>query len=56
MSLWGCLSCVIVFLVFFVGQVMFSHHSDEMSQRSKVSEIALWRCSLNVFVIFIVMV
>ena len=27
-----------------------------MSQRSKVSEIALWRCSLNVFVIFIVIV
>ena len=33
---------------------MFSHHSDEMFQMSKVSEIILWRCSLNVFVIFIV--
>ena len=39
---------------FFVGQVMFSHHPDQMSQRSKVSKIALWRCSLNVFVIVIV--
>ena len=35
---------------------MFSHHSDEMSQRSKVSEIALLRCSLNVFVIVFVFV
>ena len=25
----------------FVDQVMFSHHSDQMSQRSKVSKIAL---------------
>ena len=37
-------------------QFIFSHHSDQMSQRSKVSKIALWRCSLNVFVIFIVFV
>ena len=35
----------------FVGQVMFSHQSDQMPQRSKVSKIALWKCSLNVFVI-----
>ena len=34
----------------FAGQVMFSHRPDQMSQRSKVSKIALWRCSLNVFV------
>ena len=33
---------------------MFSHHSDEMFQRSKVSKIALWRCFVNVLVIFIV--
>ena len=42
--------------LFFTGQVMFSHHSDETYQRSKVLEIALLRCSLNVFVIFIVFV
>ena len=41
---------------FFVGQVMFSHHSDQMSQRSKVSKIAFWSCSPNVFVIVIVFV
>ena len=35
---------------------MFSHHSDEMCQMSKVSEIALWRYSINVFVIFIAIV
>ena len=29
-----CLRCC-----FFVGQIMFSHHSDQMSQRSKVSKI-----------------
>ena len=48
--------CICICRCPFVGQVMFSHHSDEMSQRSKVSEIALWRCSLNLFVIFIVFV
>ena len=40
----------------FAGQVMFSHRPDQMSQRSKVSKIALWRCSLNVFVIVFVFV
>ena len=35
---------------------MFSHHSDQMSQRSKVSLIALWRYSLNVIVIAFVFV
>ena len=35
---------------------MFPHHSDQMSQRWKVSKIALWRCSLNVFVIVFVFV
>ena len=34
--------------------MMFSHHPDQMSQRSKVSKIALWRCSLNVSVIVFV--
>ena len=33
---------------------MFSHRLDQMCQRSKVSKIALWRCSLNVFVIVFV--
>ena len=42
----------------FFGQVIFSHHSDKMSQWSRVSKIALSKCSLNVFVIvfFIVFV
>ena len=35
---------------------MSPHHSDQMSQRSQVSRVALWRCSLNVFVFFIVFV
>ena len=35
---------------------MFPHHSDQMSQSSKVSNIALWRCSLNVYVIVFVIV
>ena len=38
------------------NQVMFCYHSDKMSQKSKVSKIALWRCSLNVFVIVFVIV
>ena len=40
----------------FYGQVMSHHHSDQMSQRSQVPRTALWRCSLNVFVIVIVFV
>ena len=44
--LWGCslnvfvivIVFVFAFLIGFVGQVMFSHHSDQMSQRSKVSK------------------
>ena len=40
----------------FFGQVMSPHHSDQMSQRSQVSGIALWRCSLNVCVFVIVFV
>ena len=35
---------------------MSPHHSDQMSQRSQVSRIAFWRCSLNVFVFVIVFV
>ena len=34
----------------FFGQVMSPHHSDQMSQRSQVSRIALWWSSLNVVV------
>ena len=34
----------------FVGHVMSPHHSDQLSQKSQVSRIALWRCYLNVFV------
>ena len=42
--------CICLRRCLFVGQVMFSHHSDQMSQRSKGSKIALWRYSLNVIV------
>ena len=35
---------------------MCPHHSDQMSQRSQVSRIALFRCSQNVFVFVIVFV
>ena len=48
--------CICLCRCFFVGQVMFPHHSDQMSQWSKVTKNALWRCSLNVFVIVIVSV
>ena len=41
--------CVCLRCCLFVGQVMFPHHSDQMSQSSKVSNIALWRCYLNIF-------
>ena len=33
--------CLCLRRCLFVGQVMFSHHSDQMSQRSKVSKVAL---------------
>ena len=46
---------VFVFLILLV-MVMFSHHSDHISQRSKISKVALCRCSLNVFVIVFVFV
>ena len=32
------------------------HHSDQMSQRSQVSRIALWGCSLNAFVFVFIFV
>ena len=35
---------------------MSSHHSEQMSQRSQVSRIALRRCSQNVFVFVFVIV
>ena len=38
------------------GQVMFPHHSDQVSQMSKVSKIALLRYSVNVFVFVFVYV
>ena len=50
LSLYLSLSCLIV------GQVMSSHHSDKMSQRSQVSRVTLWRCSPNVFFIVIIFV
>ena len=48
--------CICLCHCLFFGQIMSPHHSDQMSQRSKVSRIALWRCSLNVFVSVIVFV
>ena len=43
-------------LSIFFGHVMFSHHSEQMSQRSQVSRMALRRGSQNVFVFVIVFV
>ena len=50
------LSLSLYFSLTFFGQVISPHHSDQMSQRTQVSRIALWRCSLNVFVIVFVFV
>ena len=44
------------FSLSFYGQVMSHYHSDQMSQRSQVSRVALWWSSLNVFVSVIVFV
>ena len=38
------------------GQVMSPYRPDQISQRTQVSSIARWRCSLNVFVFVIVFV
>ena len=46
----------VVPLAMFFGHVMSSHHSEQMSQRSQVSRIALGRCSQNVFVFVFVIV
>ena len=46
----------LVILRIFVGQVMFSHHSDQIPQWSKVTKIALWGRSQNIFVIVFVFV
>ena len=52
-------SCLCLYLFpchcLFVGQVISTHHFDQMSQRSKASQMNLWRCSLNVFVFVIAM-
>ena len=48
--------CLCLRRCLFVGQVMFSHHSDQMSQRSKVSGVAIWGCSPSPNVIVIVFV
>ena len=44
------------FLRRFFGHVMSSDHSEQMSQRSQVSRMALRRCSQNVFVFVFVIV
>ena len=49
MSLSLSLSLYLSLSIFF-GHVMSSHNSEQMSQRSQVSRIALKRCSQNVFV------
>ena len=46
---------IVFFIVFLLVRSCF-FHSDQMSQRSKVSKIAFWSCSPNVFVIVIVFV
>ena len=43
-------------LSIFFGHVMSSHYSEQMSQRSQVSRIALRMCSQNVFVFVFVIV
>ena len=43
-------------LSIFFGHVISSYHSEQMSQRSKVSRIAFRRCSQNVFVFVFVSV
>ena len=48
--------CICLCHCLFVGQVLSPYHSDQMSQRSQVSRIALWWSSLNVFVFVIVFV
>ena len=48
--------CICLCHCIFVDQVMSIHHSEQMSQRSQVSRIPLWRCSLNVLVFVIVIV
>ena len=65
--LWDCLChclchclclCICLCHCIFFGQVMSPNHSDQMSQRShsQVSTVALWRCSLNIFVFVIVFI
>ena len=49
LCLCNCL-CICICLCQFFGHVMSSHHSEQMSQRSQVSRMALRRCSQNVFV------
>ena len=36
-----------VIVIVFVSVFLFSHQSDQMCQRSKVSKTALWRCSIS---------
>ena len=54
--LWVLCLCNCLCLCLFIGQAMSPHHSDQMSQRSQVSSVTLWRRSLNVFVFVIVFV
>ena len=55
MSLSLSLSFYLSLSIFF-GHVISSYHSEQMSQRSQVSRIALRGCSQNVFVFVIVIV
>ena len=47
---------VIITVNVYFGQVMSPHHSDQMSQRSDDSRVALLGCSLDVFVVVFVFV
>ena len=53
--LWLCIfHCLSNCLL--VGQVMSPHQSDQISQKSQVSWITIWICSLNVFVFVFVFI
>ena len=48
--------CICLCHCLFFGQIMSPHHSDQISQMSNVSRMALWKSLLFVFVFVIVFV
>ena len=58
-STWIChchCLCICICHCLSLGQFISPHQSDQISQKSQVSKDAPWRCSLNVYVFFIVVV